>query len=349
MAAELPELDAFHFDLPPERIAQHPRPVRDQARLLLLERTGDVCGHGRVRDLPAWLRPGDLLVFNATQVLPARLRGRKLTGGAAEALLLGPAGDPASGRFEALLRTSGKLRIGLKFHFGLPGNELDSEIVELGDRGRAVLAFGPGIWPYEAGEMPLPPYIGRRVPEPSDRERYQTVFARVPGAVAAPTAGLHFTPRLFDALEQADIERAELVLHVGPGTFRPIDVDGLRSGRLHAEAFELPEACADAIAGARARRGRVIAVGTTTARVLEARAEKSGSVRAGAGETDLFLRPGHGFRVVDGLLTNFHLPRSSLLMLVAAFAGRERILATYRTAIARGYRFYSYGDAMLIL
>ncbi len=349
MVGDLPELDPFEFELPTERIAQHPLPCRHAARLLLLERAGAVRGHARVRDLPQWLRPGDLLVYNATRVLPARLRGRKTSGGAVEALLLGPCEERGRPSYRALVRTSGHLRIGLKFRFEAADQEVDSEIVELCEGGEVALTFAPGTQPYALGEMPLPPYIRRDAPDSADQTRYQTVFARVSGAVAAPTAGLHFTEELLRALEEAGVERAEVVLHVGVGTFRPLRRADLEGGRLHAECFELPEACAEAIARTRARRGRVIAVGTTTARVLESCAGASGRVRARRGETDLFLRPGSGFAVVDGLLTNFHLPRSSLLLLVAAFAGRERVLAAYREAIDRGYRFYSYGDAMLIL
>jgi S-adenosylmethionine:tRNA ribosyltransferase-isomerase len=219
----------------------------------------------------------------------------------------------------------------------------------VGQDGEVVLAFAPGPSPYEIGEPPLPPYIRRDAPEPRDLERYQTVFARAPGAVAAPTAGLHLSPDLLERIANAGVDRAEVVLHVGPGTFRPIRKRDLDAGRLHAETFELPPEAAAAIARTRDRGGRVIAVGTTTTRVLEACAERAGQVRAAKGETDLLLLPGSRFRVVDGLLTNFHLPRSSLLLLVAAFAGRERVLAAYESALGRGYRFYSYGDAMLIL
>jgi S-adenosylmethionine:tRNA-ribosyltransferase-isomerase (queuine synthetase) len=257
---------------------------------------------------------------------------------------------------------------------------IDAEIAELGENGEVVLAFEPGVSPYAVGRAPLPPYIHRarsrgygvtsgedRTPHAggaidrenplreaaedarADLERYQTVFARVPGAVAAPTAGLHLTHGLLDALEAAGVRRAEVILHVGSGSFRPLCERDLRNGQLHAEAFELPEATANAIGETRRLGGRVVAVGTTTTRVLETQASADGHVRAGAGETRLFLRPGDRFRVVDALLTNFHLPRSSLLLLVAAFAERERVLAAYREALATGYRFYSYGDAMLIL
>jgi S-adenosylmethionine:tRNA ribosyltransferase-isomerase len=340
-------LTEYDYFLPPERIAQAPRAARDAARLLVLDRRAGRRRHARVRDLPAELRPGDLLVGNATRVLPARLRGRKASGGAAEALLLGPAGAP--GRHRALLRCRGRLRPGLKLGFEGAAGRLDAEVVAVAPDGEAILAFEAGCSPYALGEMPLPPYIRRPAPDPCDAERYQTVFARAPGSVAAPTAGLHLTHALLRALAAAGIGWAEVVLHVGPGTFRPLREEDLAAGRLHPERYELPEATAEAVARTRAAGGRVVALGTTTTRVLEHAADARGVLRAGAGETSLFLRPGSRFRAVDALLTNFHLPRSSLLLLVAAFAGREAVLAAYAHALARGYRFYSYGDAMLIL
>jgi S-adenosylmethionine:tRNA ribosyltransferase-isomerase len=340
------ELDAFDYALPEACIAQQPPPERDGARLLRLDRHGGSCTHHRILDLPELLRPGDLLVVNATRVLPARLRGHKRSGGRAEALLLG---ERAPGRFLALLRTSGRLREGLELVFERAGRSAPARVAALAPDGSVELAFADaGVSPWTLGETPLPPYIRRDAPHPLDAERYQTVFAREPGSVAAPTAGLHLSPRLLAALEARGVERAELWLHVGVGTFRPIGPAELASGRLHAERFELPEATAAAIDAARRRGGRVVAVGTTTTRVLESCAGEPGRVVPRAGEADLFLRPGSRFRVVDALLTNFHLPRSSLLMLVAAFAGRERVLAAYAEAIRSGYRFYSYGDAMLV-
>jgi len=340
-------LDAFDYALPPEHIAQHPAPERDGARLLVVDRASGVTEHGRVRDLAGWLRAGDLVVLNATRVLPARLRGCKATGGACEALLIGAAPGRAD-RYRALLRARGRRRVGEKFRFGSAAGALDAELSALRADGEVELAFAPGSLPYAHGETPLPPYIRRDAPRAADAERYQTVFARVPGSVAAPTAGLHLSARLLAELASAGVERAELVLHVGPGTFRPLSPGDLTRGRLHAEPFELPEATAERIARTRARGGRVVAVGTTTARVLESCATDNGGVRAARGETDLFVRPGFRFRAVDALLTNFHLPRSSLLLLVAAFASREQILAAYAEAIRAGYRFYSYGDAMLL-
>ncbi len=345
-----PDLDLAEFDyaLPPECIAQHPEPQRDAARLLVLERAGTILRHTRVAALPEWLRPGDLLVRNATRVLPARLRGQKSTGGAAEALLLGPVAA-APGRHRALLRARGRLRVGQKLRFAARGETCDAEVVALEADGEVVLAFAPDSDPYAIGETPLPPYIRRDAPFGPDAERYQTVYARVPGAVAAPTAGLHLSDRVLAALAVAGVATADVVLHVGAGSFRPLRQTDLQRGRLHAEPFELPEATARAIAATRERGGRVVAVGTTTARVLETCAQPDGRVAARRGETDLFVAPGHRFAGVDALLTNFHLPRSSLLLLVAAFTGRDVLLSAYDEAIRAGYRFYSYGDAMLIL
>jgi S-adenosylmethionine:tRNA ribosyltransferase-isomerase len=343
-----PDLADFDFALPRERIAQHPPAERDGARLLVLARSDGSLRHGTIRDLPERLRPGDLLVRNATRVLPARLRGRKSTGGAAEALLLGPVAG-AAGRYRALLRAGGRLRVGQKLRFEGRAAEREAEIAEIGVGGEIVLAFEPGRDPYEVGETPLPPYIRRAAPRDEDAARYQTLFARAPGSVAAPTAGLHFSERLLEALARRGVETTEVVLHVGPGTFRPVGPEELRARRLHAETFELPASAAQRIAAARARGGRVVAVGTTSARVLETCGRDDGTVEARRGETRLFLLPGSRFRVVDALLTNFHLPRSSLLLLVAAFAGREAVLRAYAEAVAAGYRFYSYGDAMLVL
>lgn len=337
------DLDEYDYTLPPERIAQRPLSARDDSRLLVLERNSAELHHATIRDLPRWLSAGDLLVRNTTRVLPARLRGRKNTGGAAEALLLGPSSGP--NRFTALVRTTGRLRPGLKLHLG--GTE--AEILSIAADGSVELAFAEGTDPYAGGETPLPPYIRRSGPDPLDAERYQTVFARVPGAVAAPTAGLHVTGALLSQLAEQGIETADVVLHVGAGTFRPLREQDLRAGRLHAEAFALPQETANRVATARSRGGRIVSLGTTTARVLESCVDSNGTVNARLGQTDLFLRPGSRFRAVDALLTNFHLPRSSLLLLVAAFAGRDATLAAYQEAVRTGYRFYSYGDAMLVI
>jgi S-adenosylmethionine:tRNA ribosyltransferase-isomerase len=342
------DLDDFDYALPPERIAQHPAAERDAARLLVLDRATGARTHGWIRELARWLRADDLLVVNVTRVLPARLRGYKASGGAAEALLLGPRAGRES-QFRALVKTRGRSRPGLKFRFGPGDDGLDAELVECASDGEVVLAFEPGADPYAVGETPLPPYIRRDARSDEDAERYQTTYARVSGSVAAPTAGLHLSEQLLAELDASDIGRAEVVLHVGLGTFRPVRPEDLERGRLHAETIELSEETAALIAQTRARGGRVVAVGTTSARVLEACAEPDGGVRPTRGETDLFLTPGCEFRAVDALLTNFHLPRSSLLLLVAAFAGRDAVLDAYAEAVREGYRFYSYGDAMLIL
>lgn len=352
-------LDDYDFELPESLIAQAPMPEREAARLLVLDRSsGQILASGqdhRIRDLPNWLRAGDLLVVNATRVVPARLIGRKASGGAAEALLLGPepANDDGDGvsDYRALVKCSGRLREGLSLSFGR-NFELSATLVSIHDRGEVTLRFETGVDPYAHGAAPLPPYIRRHAgaPSPDDLNRYQTVYAREPGAIAAPTAGLHFTDALFDRLRNQGVGLAEVVLHVGAGTFRPLDAEAMETGRLHQEAFELPPDTVDAIAKARASGGRVVAVGTTTARVLESQVDDAGEPRPGTGTTDLFIRPGAlPFRVVDALLTNFHLPRSSLLLLVAAFVGRRRLLAAYEHAIRQGFRFYSYGDAMLIV
>lgn len=360
-------LAAYDFDLPESQIAQTAEADREASRLLVLSReTGEVVEPAqdhRVRDLADWLAPGDLLVVNATRVVPARLLGRKRSGGLAEGLLLGRDESPGAlpGDHRALVKCTGRLREGLVLEFRKPvepdAPEVErpaalAEIVARHGRGEVTLRFDPACGdPYAVGIAPLPPYIRRPDGGSSaaDLERYQTVFAREPGAVAAPTAGLHLTRALFDRLRERGVSTAEVVLHVGAGTFRPLDAEAWSSGRLHRERFELPAETVAAIEHTRAAGGRVVAVGTTTTRVLESQADATGRLAAGRGETDLFLRPGARFRVVDALLTNFHLPRSSLLMLVAAFVGREAVLAAYHHAIARGFRFYSYGDAMLIL
>lgn len=366
-------LAAYDFDLPESQIAQTAEADREASRLLVLSReSGEVVELGRdhrVGELADWLAPGDLLVVNATRVLPARLLGRKRSGGLAEALLLGRDESPGArpGDHRALVKCTGRVREGLVLEFSKPeaaeGPDstapaenarptMAAEIVARHGRGEVTLRFDPAQGdPYAVGIAPLPPYIRRPDGDAAaaDLERYQTVFAREPGAVAAPTAGLHLTRALLDRLRERGVETAEVVLHVGAGTFRPLDQAAWSSGRLHRERFELSAATVAAIERTRAAGGRVVAVGTTTTRVLESQADSTGRLRAGRGETDLFLRPGDRFRVVDALLTNFHLPRSSLLMLVAAFVGREAVLAAYHHAIARGFRFYSYGDAMLIL
>ncbi len=359
-------LDDYDFELPEASIAQTATAERDAARLLVVDRdSGGLFAperDHRVRDLPSFLDAKDLLVVNATRVLSARLVGRKATGGAAEALLLGSEPEPDSAGesttggslpgplFRALLKCTGRVRVGLELVLGRsPGCPAQVEAIH--DRGEVSLRFESGAEPYALGDAPLPPYIRRDAARSGDEdlERYQTVYAREPGAIAAPTAGLHFTPELFETLRKRGVTIAEVVLHVGAGTFRPLDAEALGSGRLHSESYVLPEQTVSAIERTQAAGGRIIAVGTTTARVLESCCDRKGVLTAGTGETRLFMRPGGvPFRVVDALITNFHLPRSSLLLLVAAFLGREPLQAAYRHAIEAGFRFYSYGDAMLI-
>jgi S-adenosylmethionine:tRNA ribosyltransferase-isomerase len=337
----------YDYALPESAIAQRPADPRDGARLLVLDRRRATLEETRVGELAGWLQPGDLLVVNDTRVIPARLFGRKRPGGGrVELLLLRCLGGS---RWEAWLHASGRMRAGLVI-------DLDAgfEARVIGPRedpAWEIEIAGPGddaAWLTRAGHMPLPPYIHRPDDE-RDREAYQTIFAAHAGAVAAPTAGLHFTPALVQALGARGIDLATVTLHVGAGTFQPLRAEDVERGALHAEVFDLPVETAARVTRARARNGRVIAVGTTSARVLETQALADRRVRAGQGETRLFIRPPYAPRVVDALLTNFHLPRSSLLMLVAAFAGRERVLAAYAEALRRGFRFYSFGDAMLIL
>ncbi|MGZ6125051.1 MAG: tRNA preQ1(34) S-adenosylmethionine ribosyltransferase-isomerase QueA [Myxococcales bacterium] len=331
------DVEEFDYPLPQELIAQEPLPERDGARLLVLPRRSGPLEHRRVRELPELLAPGDLLVVNDARVIPARLFGRKEgSGGKVELLLVEPL---PGGDWLALGQASKPLRPGSRVE--VQGTAI--EILEAREGGELVVRLpigGEALWSFldRAGEIPLPPYI-RRDPGEIDRERYQTVFARERGAVAAPTAGLHFTPALLAALGARGIALARITLHVGPGTFLPVRVRRVEDHRMHSERYFVPEETASAIASAR----RVVAVGTTALRTLEA----SGG-RPGPGATDLFVTPGYEFRVVDALFTNFHLPKSTLLMLVAAFAGLDRIKAAYTEAIARRYRFFSYGDAMLI-
>lgn len=335
-------LSDFDYDLPEGLIAQTPLEPRDSSRLMVVPREGGAFAHQVFSALPTLLRPGDLLVFNNTRVIPARLPVHKSTGGRGEILLLRQI-DLL--RWEAFVGGKGA-RVGTRYT--LDGAPVTAEVVDVLDGPRRVVAFSEDVRAAlgGAGEMPLPPYIHERLNDP---ERYQTVYARVPGSAAAPTAGLHFTPELLARLAAQGIERAEVTLHVGSDTFQPVQVEDLARHIMHGEWCTVPAETIAAIAAARARGGRVIAVGTTTTRTLEAAAAAQGGALAPfEGVVDLFITPGYAWRVVDGLVTNFHLPRSTLLMLVSALAGRERMLAAYEEAKRSGYRFFSFGDAMLI-
>jgi S-adenosylmethionine:tRNA ribosyltransferase-isomerase len=338
-------VDLFDFDLPPDRIALRPANPRDSARLLLVagERTEDRL----VSDLPSLLRAGDMLVFNDTRVIPAQLEGRR--GEARIGATLHKREGPRAWR--AFVRNAKRVRDGDRIDFG---SEVTAVAGERGEDGSLLLRF-EGDQPVElllerAGRMPLPPYIAaKRGADARDAQDYQTMFAREKGAVAAPTAALHFTPELMNALQDSGISNVFLTLHVGAGTFLPVKAEDTEQHRMHAEWGRIDPAAAERINAVRATGGRVIAVGTTVLRLLESAASEAGEVRPFEGDTSIFITPGYRFRVVDGLITNFHLPRSTLFMLVSALMGRERMQAAYAHAIASDYRFYSYGDASLLL
>jgi S-adenosylmethionine:tRNA ribosyltransferase-isomerase len=335
-------LELFDYTLPPERIAQTPLHPRDASRLLVVPAAGDL-EHRRFTDLPGYLNPGDLLVFNDTRVLPARLRGVKETGARVEALLLVRI---AEGRWEALVHPGRRVREGARVVFG--NGALAATVVGRGAEGTRLLQFeAPGgentdDLIHHWGKAPLPPYIHEELDDP---ERYQTIYAREEGSAAAPTAGLHFTPRVLDALRDRGVRFAWVTLHVGLATFRPVKTEEIEAHEMHAEWYSVPPETASAVA---ACSGRVVAVGTTTLRCLESAAEADHRVRVGSGVTRLYVTPGYRFRVAELLLTNFPMPRSSLLILVSAFSSRERIVEAYEEALRRDYRFLSFGDAMLL-
>jgi S-adenosylmethionine:tRNA ribosyltransferase-isomerase len=337
----------YDFDLPAELIAQAPLARRDASRLMLIDRESGTIEHRRFADLPSLLRPDDLLVVNRSRVVKARLLGTRAGSGApAEIFLLAPLGGD---RYEAMVSPGGKLKPGRLVEIA-PG--FTAEIVSVTDRRTRIVQLRADDGVEQAierhGHIPLPPYIARD-DEAADVDRYQTVYAREAGSVAAPTAGLHFTPELLDAIAARGVERAEVVLHVGAGTFKPVEVEDPSAHLMHEERFTVPADTAAAHARTRGAGGRVWAVGTTTVRTLESAADDAGRVRAGDGETRIFIRPPGRLRAVDALVTNFHLPRSTLIMLVAAFAGYDLTMRAYREAIAERYRFYSYGDAMAIV
>jgi S-adenosylmethionine:tRNA ribosyltransferase-isomerase len=335
----------FYFDLPAHLIAQKPLERRDSSRLLCLDKVGGGITHRHFHELPELLRPGDLLVLNDSRVLPARLLGAKIpTGAAIEFLLLEQKeGDV----WEILVRPGRKAIPGSRFSFG--EGLLIGEILEVTEGGNRLARFSyEGIF-YDVldrvGNMPLPPYITEKL---EDRERYQTVYSRENGSAAAPTAGLHFTPTLLERLREKGIDTAFVTLHVGLGTFRPVKVQEITQHHMHGEHYRIPVETAEKIAATKRAGGRVIAVGTTSCRTLESCARDRGGIVEGTGYTDIFIYPGYTFQAIDGLITNFHLPESTLIMLVSAFAGYENTMNAYQTAVAEGYRFFSFGDAMLI-
>jgi S-adenosylmethionine:tRNA ribosyltransferase-isomerase len=339
----------YDFHLPPELVAQTPLERRDASRLMVLDRAAGTISHRTFADLPELLAPGDLLVVNRSRVVKARLLGTRVGSGApAEIFLLTPLGDD---RYEAMVSPGGKLKPGRVVNVA-PGftveilsvTERRTRIVQLRAEGGGGVA--EAIEAY--GHIPLPPYI-ERGDEAADVERYQTVYAREAGSVAAPTAGLHFTPELLAAIDERGVRRGEVVLHVGAGTFKPVETDDPANHVMHEERFTVPDATAQAFIETRGSGRKVWAVGTTSVRTLESAADESGVVRAGSGETRIFIRPPARLRAVDALVTNFHLPRSTLIMLVAAFAGYDLTMHAYQEAIAERYRFYSYGDAMAIV
>ena len=338
----------FFYELPPELIAQTPLERRDASRLLVLDKESGTWEHRHFHDLPGLLRPGDCLIMNDSRVLPARLLGSRVLadgslGGACEVLLLTDKGDST---WECLVRPGKKLRAGARIFFG---EELEAEVAEaLPDGNRLVRFQYQGIFLEvleRLGRMPLPPYIKAEL---QDRERYQTVYSRVAGSAAAPTAGLHFTQALMEEIQAMGVEIGYVTLHVGLGTFRPVKEEEIADHDMHSEFCTIPQETAELVNRTRANGGRVICVGTTSCRTIESWADESGHLEARSGWTNIFIYPGYRFKALDGLITNFHLPESTLIMLVSALAGRERVLAAYAEAVRERYRFFSFGDAMFI-
>lgn len=339
----------FAYELPPELIAQTPAEKRDESRLFVLDRKEKAFTHRHFYDIIDYLDPGDVLVVNSSKVIPARLLGvTEKTGASMELLLLKMLED---GTWETLVRPGKRAKLGARFTFG---DILTAEVVGMGEEGNRIVRFTYDTEKYGSiytvldvvGNMPLPPYITRRLEE---KDRYQTVYAKTEGSAAAPTAGLHFTPALLDKIRQKGIDVVEVTLHVGLGTFRPVKVDRIEEHHMHAEHFVITQDAADRINAARARGGRIVAVGTTSTRVLESVTDDDGVVHPMEGETKIFIYPGYKFKAVDALITNFHLPESTLLMLISALSDRETILRAYREAVDLKYRFFSFGDAMLIV
>ena len=334
----------FDFQLPEELIAQTPLERRDASRLLTLDRDSGAVGHHHFYDLPGFLRPGDCLVLNDSRVLPARLIGRRLTGGACEVLLLVDRGENL---WECLVRPGRKLRPGARVIFG-DGQLTATVEAELADGKRAVRFHYQGIFLEileQLGKMPLPPYIKAEL---ADQERYQTVYSKVVGSAAAPTAGLHFTPQLLEDVQKNDVKVCYVTLHVGLGTFRPVKAEEITDHEMHSEFCMISQETADTINETKRNGGRVICVGTTSCRTVESFSAEDGTMSERSGWTNIFIYPGYRFKVLDALITNFHLPQSTLIMLVSALAGREHVLAAYEEAVREKYRFFSFGDAMFI-
>jgi len=334
----------FYFDLPQELIAQTPLERRDASRLLTLDKLSGQTGHHQFTELPDLLAPGDCLVMNDSRVIPARLFGKRASGGAVELVLLQDLGD---GKWLSLARPGRKVRPGDKLIFG--EGALTATVEEVAEDGNRVIQFHyEGIFLEvleRLGRVPLPPYITEEL---EDSERYQTVYAKAPGSAAAPTAGLHFTPELLKQLEERGVRLVTITLHVGLGTFRPVKAEHIEDHHMHAEYCIIEQEAADAINQTRANGGRVVCIGTTSCRTIESRAAEDGTLAPYAGWTNCFIYPGYQFKCMDGLITNFHLPESTLIMLVAALTGRENVLAAYNEAVRERYRFFSFGDAMLI-
>ncbi|MBQ8010645.1 MAG: tRNA preQ1(34) S-adenosylmethionine ribosyltransferase-isomerase QueA [Oscillospiraceae bacterium] len=337
----------FYYDLPEELIAQHPAEPRNSSRMLRVDRNTGACSHHHFYDLPSALREGDLLVLNDSRVLPARLYGEKEgTGSFVEFLLLSQHGDK---EWEIICRPGKKCRPGARFSFG--GGRLRAEVLEVREDGNRIVKFECEGNFYTAlddvGQMPLPPYITEQL---QDKERYQTVYSRELGSAAAPTAGLHFTKEMLDEIRSMGVNIAYVTLHVGLGTFRPVKEDDILNHHMHTEHFVLPQETADLINQTKANGGRVISVGTTSCRTLESAAQRCGdTLKECEGDTDIFIYPGYEFKVIDGLITNFHLPESTLIMLVSAFMGYENTMNAYKIAVEEKYRFFSFGDSMCIL
>lgn len=335
----------FYYDLPQELIAQTPIEKRDDSRLMTLDRTTGEMGHHRFYELPDFLNPGDCLILNDSRVLPARLLGRRLPGGGTcEVLLLIDRGERV---WECLVRPGRKMRRGARLSFG--DGELTAEVVDEIEGGNRLIRFDyEGIFLEvleRLGKMPLPPYIKEEL---QDRERYQTVYSKNTGSAAAPTAGLHFTPELLARIRAKGVEIGYVTLHVGLGTFRPVKEDNITDHKMHSEYCIIPQETAELVNRTKSGGGRCVCVGTTSCRTLESRSREDGHVEAGGGWTDIYIYPGYRFKVMDALVTNFHLPESTLVMLVSAFSGRERILSAYQEAVRRRYRFFSFGDAMFL-